>query len=245
MKGKISKIRLLHWGMLTILIIAVFLIGYSISQGNSARVREMFFSNVDCIAPCWQSLKPGESSEDDFWEWYNSDENADYDSVRAVDDLANGYHIAIQRSGSIRKSVIVFWFEGEIIHTIHFWGDLPEIQIETLLTELGQPDAYAAQWQQDIEGIVGVLTVFYEQQGIVLRTSFINELPSGSDPDDCRINVLPNNVKFDEFYIVEPGNSQRILDNAKTTLRHGKFATVRPWTGYGLLPMEPCDSKMN
>ena len=235
---RLLKVRQ-KWLTIFAILVLVIVLGRTMWQlWEVHTLRSIVASQTGCVAPCWRGLQPQKSTEQDIVDWLDSRGKKDFGRIRITEDSYLDYVTLDAGSGN---GFIRLWKDDGNLITIEIVDKFPKVTLRTILSEMGPPDTFGAQWLMDLHAThVGRLLLFYEDEGVVFQSSFIGKLPSGSVPDDCLINIKPD-ITFLRIHLTRVGASHEMLQYAKYPLSFTQYMTIQEWHGIGMQKIDRCD----
>lgn len=227
------------WSTLLMLGIIVG-IGFVLTQQKNRRVaqerellNQIFFSTVDCTAPCWRGLIPGQPGLDEYY------------------DLAN----VLEESGAVLRHetheddyIVYNWFYPEsdvylyidIIDTIGninriSFSNLRISNVDSLFTLLGEPNYYASRLIRDIEAIISLEFMYAEENTVII----FEGIRPNQETDDCYLDLSALQIR--EVYFVQSSTPSQMLEDSFSRYYPSSEA-IQPWAGveairiYGCVP---------
>ena len=195
-------------------------------------LNQIFFSGVDCTAPCWQGLVPGQSNADAY--------------PRLAEKLAEkGFVFRYESNGD--DYTVYSWFDPqkdinlfvhidseETIDRITF-SKINLIHVENLFAFLGEPDYYASVLFRDIEGVI-TLDFLYVEKGAVI--SFEGVYPN-QETADCYLDL--SKLQVWKIYLVRSSKPNNMLEDSLRNFSSSN--SIQPWAGINALHIQGCISK--
>ena len=214
----------------TLLLLGIILLAACGSETQSL-AKAFSQSEPGCDLPCWNGMKPGETSEADF--------------LVLIEDIQKTSTFDLDRFEVDAQTIQYRWFDPTLERMIRaLFGDdrLQWIEIDgypnslrEIIDELGPPDTYQALIAGGEQDMLSLLT-FYEGQGVFIDMFTVPyKIPSTASSPICSIEV-EEEIKVASIYIVQQDESEKMLETVWPLPSH----PIMPWTGFGTIDLSEC-----
>ena len=183
-------------------------------QSQDSRLAAVFRSSMFCHAPCWQNLRPGQSTKADLQDLLDrlqSQETSELQCLTYNDNQENCYWLNLPGGFSVEVRLRAGVIESMRIHptaTIF----LPPVSIQDVIAQLGEPDRYqvAILFSIDTPPPFGLDLVY--NQGIIVDAVLVNEpWRDALDDSGCSIEINPD-WQIDNLTFIEPQSDPAMID---------------------------------
>lgn len=219
---------------------ALLLIGCQIpSKSAEDTLKSILASEADCTSPCWRSLRPGLSSEEDFLKLVNASGSRLFDDISHTELNPEGIEYAWDdREYNIFNRVRI---HEDRIRLLGFRPRNNNISL-SMITELnGQPSMYGASILGSHDFYI-ILSLIYEGQGVVIEADIpITEEELEAVTFSCEFEVDWNRVPQRLYvYLVEPGIASEMVQNDPIGGFTNPSHRPQPWKGENPIKLTMC-----
>jgi hypothetical protein len=207
------------------------------ARGHAVPVDTSLTTGEPCEPPCWQSLTPGVSTEEEVEEFLRSSDLVDQSCI---------FRGQVTRgSGEVVGTTIQWWstanmsnvprqfgndctIEDGLLQHMTIWLDC-EVTLEDLLERYGAPAKFTA-WLEGVESPYVKVTLFYPGHGfeatLIVRQGEIELRP---DSEIVRVWYFRSASRMEDYFRMyrEVGHPSAVED------------TLQDWHGYGPIDLVP------
>lgn len=214
-----------------VLLVVLFKAGIQDTLHSPAdKLEAIINSTSSCRLPCWHGLTPGESTENDFLTFANSEyATLHFQNLRKNENPVTFY---LWYDSIMEVPIEIRFDDNNLISFIRFAPD--NFTFGTISNQLGYPDAYEAAGFRDMSYFVTV-KFFYESEGLVVWIN-TEELESYADP--CKI-LAYQDMSVRAIYITHPGPVDEMI-GVVDQFFDPRIQKVRAWPDTDLLELKPC-----
>jgi hypothetical protein len=205
----------------------------------SMRLTAILASEDGCVAPCWQSIIPGESSEDNLLQVIDSFTSSEFSDLNVAQLRPVGVEF-LWRNRELETFIRVRLHDDEII-LLGFHPHHDDFSLSMITEALGQPDSYGASILGSEKYFV-MITLIYEAKGVVFET----RIPISID----QLQVIQATCEFESdwtvpsgntsIYFLEPGIADEMVRTDPIGNFHNPTHSPQMWTNTMPLKLTMC-----
>lgn len=240
--SKMMQRQLFALSRIQLCVVALVSLLFTSCQTNpplSEQLTSIARSSDECLAPCWQTIVPGQSSQEEFLKLVEN-----MPSER-LDDL---YQTALKPEGieyTWHDNVYGFFNRIRILEgRVKLLGFQPrsrEYTFSTIESIWGDPSFYKA-LRLGVDKAYIQIILIYEDQGVVIELWIpITASELEQSLDNCEFEIdWETHLEKVWIYLVEPGTAETMVQNSPIGDYHKPSHKPQPWTDENLIKLTLC-----
>lgn len=239
--------------------------GYGHDFLSPAERQLPFYSSRDCQVPCWQGLRPGVSTDGDFWSLVNNSPQTLFNNVDCIefspnwtqcdwaDQIDNLVSRAVFHNGLLKdlnfKPVLILspntpspfgqsTTQDLLLNALSPYDPQARFTLEDVIEILGEPDSFSNEQIMGYDGPqIFLFVLFFDKQDVAIT---VRATSTFFDTPSTQVELpcetqISKEMAVDHIYFLGPDSFLELEDGK--SLPGIVIDTVQPWTGFSNAPI--------